>query len=500
MHVRQSGFQARRAHLAGVAAVLVLAGCAGFTQPEGDGGWNRDERQAALDQRAAVAGVAFVPPAAVAEPAAADTATAAGPLTLRQALDLAAKGNRRIAEAQNQVGQAAERVADTRGRLLPSTTAAGRYTWYSDTLSNKLQLPAGLLPPGSNTSPAITIRERDFGTLNSTVLLPLDLSGELRAALQAAQAGYRGEQARLWATTLEQQFFVVRSYFDLLEAQRLREVTLQTIALDREQVAVADARYRSGRATKNDLLIAQVALQNAEQELVRRDLAISEARWRINEVIGAPIDAATDVVDVRDQPDLPSVADALHEAYTNNPMLVALLEEQQRLDASLRALERSRLPRFNAGAAIDYSSTTITEPQYFGSGFTGFSWDIGTDLRRESQIAEARLALEQNKLRLERELRGLESALRNVHQATLERLSALHTAEVAVSQAEENLRIRQQQFDAGRAQSDDVLRADAVLAQQRATLATALYQAYARRAQLQQLVGLPLDQLNAAER
>jgi outer membrane protein TolC len=81
------------------------------------------------------------------------------------------------------------------------------------------------------------------------------------------------------------------------------------------------------------------------------------------------------------------------------------------------------------------------------------------------------------------------------HQAAAERLAALDAAAVAVGQAEENLRIRQEQFDSGRATSEDVLDAEALLAEQRSTLATALYEAHTRRAELQQLVGLPLEQV-----
>ena len=49
----------------------------------------------------------------------------------------------------------------------------------------------------------------------------------------------------------------------------------------------------------------------------------------------------------------------------------------------------------------------------------------------------------------------------------------------------------------GRATSEDVLAAQALLERQRATLATALYQAHTRRAELQQLMGLPLAALAA---
>jgi hypothetical protein len=73
----------------------------------------------------------------------------------------------------------------------------------------------------------------------------------------------------------------------------------------------------------------------------------------------------------------------------------------------------------------------------------------------------------------EDELRGIEAAVRLAQQSAAERLTAFDAAEVGVGQAEENLRIREQQFEAGRATSDDVLEAVAVLALQRATLAVA---------------------------
>jgi len=58
----------------------------------------------------------------VARLAAAPSAEAApaGPLTLAAALALAARGNRRIAEAEEQLEVARARVWEMRGRLLPA--------------------------------------------------------------------------------------------------------------------------------------------------------------------------------------------------------------------------------------------------------------------------------------------------------------------------------------------------------------------------------------------
>jgi outer membrane protein TolC len=142
-----------------------------------------------------------------------------------------------------------------------------------------------------------------------------------------------------------------------------------------------------------------------------------------------------------------------------------------------------------AGAAIDYSNSQLLEPRDIGSGFVGFTWDLDTDGKREAQIAQARIAAERNHLEIERQLRELEALVRSTQQAAAERLTALATAEIAVGQAEENFRIRQQQFDVGRASSEDVLDALALLSAQRAGRASALYQAHVRSAELRSLMG-----------
>jgi len=507
--------RARLAVAPALLAALALPGCAGvrgFFRPQGDGGWSAERRSAELGARAEAAGwsqdastpqrVELAPePAAEtgSAQAAADAVRAGAALDLPAALALSARGSRRLAEQRRELEIARERVNETRGRLLPATTASGRYAWYTDALTNDVSLPAGSLPPGV-TPPTVVIREKDATLLNTTVALPIDLSGELRHALEAAQAGYRGEAARTWAVELDEQTRTIRAYYDLLETLHLREVAEQQLATFREQLAVAQERYEVGRLTKNDLLVVQVAVANAEQQIRQRELAIDRARWTLNEAIGLPVDARTRLRDVASAPDVPDAAEALAIAREGNPVILALLEEQQRLEETQTALERGRLPRFNLGAALDYSTSEIPQPQRIETAFAGFQWDLGTDLQREARIAQARLAADKNRVRVERELRSLEQAVRTTRDATAERLSALETARVAVVSAEENLRIRRQQFDAGRAQSDDVLEAQQILTRERATLATALYQAQTRRAELQQLMGLPLSALAQATR
>lgn len=477
-------------------AALLLASCgpvAVMTKPEGDGGWSAARRQEEMAARAAAAAVPLDGDAR------AEAAVGDGPLSLEDVVALAASGNRRIADARYALDAAGARVRDARGRLLPATTGTGRYTWYTDQLTTAVELPPGLLPPGA-IAPVVAIREAEVGRVGGVLTVPLDVTGELWTALRSAQAGYRGEAARLWATTLAEQLVAIRAYFGLLEAQRLRVVTQERIGAQDEQLRTAQARYDAGRLTRNELLVVQVALSEVQQELIARDLAVDQWRWALNDATGRPVDAPTTVQDVLGEPTLPTAEAALAEAFAHNPVLASLVEEQQRLEAAASSLARSRFPRFEGGGSIDWTSEQIVRPDTIGGGFVGFSWDLGTDGRREARIAEARIQADRNRTAIERELRGLESAVRQTRRHVEERLAALGAARTAVQQADENLRIRQQQFEAGRATSEDVLDAETRLAQQRATLATALYQAHTRRAELQQLLGLPLDALAATTR
>lgn len=463
-----------------VIAALLLAGCVPvrvFTRPDGNGGWSAERRQRELRDRAEAARVAL-DAAPVPEPDAA--------LALPDVLALAA-ANRRVAEADRAVDLARAGVDRERGRFFPSVTGRGRYDWYTDPQTIDLDIPGGLFPPGTPT-PTAFIREQDFLTVNGTATVPIDVFGELTKQLTAAQAGYRAEEARRFAVVLGEQVAATRAYFGLLEAQHLSAVARQTLAALRQQLANAEARVAAGRLTRNELLVVQVAARNTEQILRQTELQEARERWALNRTIGRPIDAPLRLADVTVPPALPAPAEALREAFAANPTLRILVEEQQRLEDGAAALARGRLPRFQGGGSIDYTSQDIVQPERIGGAFVGFTWDV-LDAPRDAEIARARIAVERNRLRVERTLREVEAAVRGAQRAAEERLAAHTTAETAVAQAEENRRIRAQQFDAGRATSEDLLDAEALLAQQRAVLATSLYQAHVRAAELDRLLG-----------
>ncbi len=482
------------------AATMLLWGCASLG-PDGGGGWSAEQRRSELARAKALATRSSSSAAAPA----ADDDTSAGvapatpipptgrTLDLAEALALASRANRGIGAAQAGVDAAAAEVDVTRAALLPTSSVRASYNWYSDPLTNTVDIDPALFPAGT-ALPVVTVRQKDFTNLNAAARLAIDLSGELRRALGAAQAGFRAERARAWATRLDEERSVVTSYLGYLEAMRLRDVAAQSAALRDRQLADATSQFDQGRLTRNGVLVVQVAVSDSRQRLLQQENVVEERRRALNRVVGLEIDAPTRVSDVAGRPALPRVEDAVLAVSETNPLVQAMLEEVNAADERAASARRGRLPRVSAAAGYDATSADITSPQDYASTGVNVEWEIAS-LRREGEIARLDAVRRRTRLLLDRTVREVEALIRGAHDGLRERLAAIDAASVALGQAEENLRIRQIQFDEGRATSEDVLDAQDLLTRQRATLASALYQSHARRAELQQLMGRPLAEL-----
>ena len=204
--------------------------------------------------------------------------------------------------------------------------------------------------------------------------------------------------------------------------------------------------------------------RTASSELRQRDLAIDRARWTLNEAIGRPVDAPTARRRRRRASRRCRRSTSAARRLREQPGAArAASRSSNGSRTPRRALARSRLPRFEGGGAdrLDQRRRS-SQPQRRSARASSASPGTSAPTagaRRSSPRRASRPS--SNRLAIERELRELESAVRDTRDAAAERLAALDTARAAVGQAEENLRIRQQQFDAGRATSEDVLDAQA---------------------------------------
>ena len=212
--------------------------------------------------------------------------------------------------------------------------------------------------------------------------------------------------------------------------------------------------------------MVQVALQRRRAgQLLQRDLAIDQARWTLNRADRRP----------RQRPDRGGATcarrptcppSARRSAWRTRDNPVAA-----RLARGAAAPRGDSAPRSSAAACraspraarIDYSQ--LGHRRSRSASAPGSSASPGTSgptrgARRRSPRRASRRERNRHRARARAaRARGGRALTQRRRRGAARR--ARPRREAAVGQAEENLRIRQQQFDAGRAQSEDVLDAEA---------------------------------------
>ena len=420
--------------------------------------WDAGRRGCSRDPRATAAGArsgaatscrrARPPPRVALDPEAPppEPENVTSPLSLTDALALATSGNRRIAEADRERRcRCGARARHARPAAPGHHRLGAVHVVHRSALRNAVALPAGLVPGATN--PSFVIREQQSGRLNGATVVPLDVTGELWKTLTAAQAGYRGERARVWATTLDA---AGRRHPRLLRPARgasgCARSSSRTIALDREQLANAEQRYDAGRLTKNELLVVQVALQDA-----RAGAAAARPRDRSGALRAERGDRPPGRRADRGRRRAPSVPIAARRSTTrcatpiaNNP--VAARAGRGAATARRRPRPRSRAAACRASRAAapsTDSSERSSQPQRIGVGLRRLH--VGPRHRRPARGA-ARRGAHRGRAQSPRASSASCASSRAPcaprSDAAAERLAALDTARAAVGQAEENLRIR----------------------------------------------------------
>lgn len=255
-------------------------------------------------------------------------------------------------------------------------------------------------------------------------------------------------------------FAALRAYLGVQRAQAAQAVAASGRQEAAELLRLAQAHRAAGTGLKSDELQARVALAEAQRRQLRAQNDLHLARRALALAVGCnggELDIAASV-----KPEaIPAVAGVVPQQRADLQALAARTEE-----ASLAA-RQSRAdwwPKAQLQAAYNLHDETPFGAQ--GDSFTvlaGLSWEFfdGGQRGQRQAAAEARrqaLAQQQEQGRREAEL-ALETARLRGDEARQQRQSAL----AARSEAEENLRLLRQRYDAGLAPLADVLRAQTLL-------------------------------------
>lgn len=399
------------------------------------------------------------------------TASAAAPLTIEQALELARTRNERAQVAKWQATAAQARVDRARSFFLPELSLIGRYTRRLHETRRTIA--------GESVVTQAQNRLDAFASLRMTLLDP-------RGFPLYAAAKHDAEAERLNASEAQRllAFETGQVFVNALSLAHVEDAASRRLELARHNLREAQARFEAQLVSSNDVTQARLEVATANRARVRAQADRAAAVLMLGFLTGSEIDglASPDVL--------------LAEAVAARPGPQEL-EAAQRERIDLRAL-KARADALEAQAveplmrllpALNFAGQyqVTNDPGIIGRNADGFAaLELGWTLfdggeryaERRERLAQAKAA----RLNAEALSRGLGAELKTAAVALDAARAALDEAQVAFEAAEQNAKERSILYQQGLSSAlelanANVLRFDAqvALARERFALALALF-------------------------
>jgi cobalt-zinc-cadmium efflux system outer membrane protein len=385
----------------------------------------------------------------------AQAADTLNPLTLEQALELAASRSPQLSAARREIEAQAGALQQAASRPNP-------------------ELAASVEDHRSATR-----------TTTATLNFPLELGGKRAARVNAAQLAHRLAQAELADARAQVRAAATAAYFGLLAAQERVELATRSAELAASGAQAVSRRVAAGKAAPADALRAQVDQASAQLELTEAQGELTAARhalaaqWGDTEPRFAAVAGGLQAIPERAP--LPELMGRLDEA----PALLAARTERERRQA-LVDVERSKaVPdlTFSVGAKRDNEQGRTQAVVGLSIPLPLFDRNQGALLEARKRADKADDELQAARLRLRAELQTAASQLA-IARTSLQTLQA--TVLPATQQAYDMAR---KGYEAGKFGFLDVIDAQRSLLQARARYLGTLANAYQAATAIDRLIG-----------
>lgn len=367
-------------------------------------------------------------------------------LTVEEAVSIALENNYQIRIATNELEMDKTSVSPGYAGMLPSINAVAN---TNDSFQNIDQTRSD----GTKLS-------RDNAknkNLNYGVQLDWTIFDGLQmfSRYDELQEVEKRSDAELKLAILETVSDVMTTYFDLVQQKQQLASLDSTIVISKQRVELANNRFSIGKASKLELLNAQVD-ENTDQALYLRGQALLQnTKTRLNEIIGRDIKTAFKVVDLIPI-DKNLELDALEQQTTaQNPQLQAQLINKRITELQLKQIKGGRLPTIGVQAGYMFSDsesslgfTTNNMSHGFNYGFSArLNLFDGFNQNRSEKIAK--IQIDNSEILIEQQTQTLLSQLAAAFQTYKTNLQLMELEVHNEAIAKENMEITMAKYKIG---------------------------------------------------
>lgn len=434
------------------------------------------------------------------------------PMTLDDALALAAQQNRSLAVAREDRAAAAADAYGSYSGVLPRLDVSARFGRSFLGGTTQVRVVPVTDPATGNivgfeqqsvATPASDFADYDLGaTLRQPIFDGFANTSRIAAARLRVRAADRGVDERSLAVA----FDVTNRFYELVKAQESLRVFEETARRDQELVTRAEALFGAGRGPRSDVVQAQLSLQNDLIQVETQRARIAQAQSAVAVATGQ--DATIDIEAVPPaelsgagaaaQGEPPPVDVLLTRARERRPLLAAQVELARAAGRDVTTARAGYWPTLaaqasysRAGQELFGSDGVFGDPtrQYSANAGLVLSWNVFSGRETSAGIQRASSSERRARLELEQATLDVSAELANARANVIAQQRAARLAADAVAQAELGERLARERWEAGATTQLEVRDATLRLTQARLTFVSARIDHAVARADLSRAAG-----------
>ena len=417
------------------------------------------------------------------------------PLSLKRAVEiaLAPDGSTRVALAQEAMEQAAQKVAEAKAAFLPNVDVSitdHRQTTDLQAFGFSFKIPV----PGFSI-PAIV---GPFNVLDT------------RATAQQAVVNfsdikkYQATKATLAAVKLDHDATrssvtdeVARAYLACLRTDADRDTAQANVELSTALLQLAQRQKTAGTGTGIDVTRAEVQLANDRQRLIRAGNDRARAILQLLKSMGIALSSPVEFTDkLVYKPIEPAAADVLLAEAKSRPELKTQQQKAEAARLTYSAVKAERLP--SLGASADYGAIGQDVAGARGTYTLSASLKVPVfdGFRRGARRAESFSQFKQEQIRTRDVSDQIELQVRLALESLRSSAAEVDAARDGLTLADSELAQARRRFEAGVANSEEVIDAQTRLQRARDNQVIAIYDYNAARLDLATATGTIGDYVN----
>ena len=415
----------------------------------------------------------------------ADRPRISGPLSLRDAVDAALRGNLELQGMRYEADAAREETRATKAMTRPQISANTYFS--SGDMSNILATPPGAMP-----SNLLNVPPKRFIDQNLTLMVPLYTGGKLSNQVKAVSHRENAAHANVSAFEVSTVLMVKEAYYRVQLATEMVKVAEARRDASSELGAVTRAQFETGKSIQASVTRVDAERSDAERMLASARNDRAKMLLDLKRILGVQLDSDITLSDIPAMaPPGGDLGADLAEAGRSRPEILAARARVESARAQKDSAKGAYRPQVYGAAMADAFSAAEMEKRVGGTVGVIVSFplfDFGqhsAEIRQmEAMLRRTETELKDTELRVAMEVRqarlDVDTAEANYHAAEAVAQSFKEAYDVMVLRVENQRSILLEQLDAL-----------AALTQSRANLAQALFDHSIAVARLQRAIGRP---------